>query len=111
MAYVMELKTSVKALLKLIPPALMLKVALVQISVVPRLRCGVETILEMDWWLVSAAPKSARLSVKTKTRKRMKRDVKRLKGNGRRRERPMKSLARRQRRRGRRKRSRMSGRT
>merc|ERR1712039_296286 len=109
MVNVGEQRTSVKAPMSLILLALMLTLGLVLTSVVLQLKCGVETNLEMDWLLVNVARKSARQSVKTRTRKRMKKAERSLKGNARRKEEPMRSLGRKQKKKGRRKKSRMSG--
>merc|ERR1712039_420348 len=98
-----------RGLQKVILLVSMLKVDLDLISIVPTLRCGVATIQEMAWLWVNAAPKSARLSVKTRTRKRTKKVERKLKGSAKLKGKPMRSLERKQKKKGRRKRKRMSG--
>merc|ERR1712019_158434 len=109
MVTVGEQRTSAKAPLSLILLVLMPKLGLVLISVVLTLKCGVETNLEMDWLLVNVVRKSARLNVKTRTRKRMKKTERSLKGNARRKEETMRRLGRKQKEKGRKKGRRMSG--
>merc|ERR1711920_648215 len=94
-----------------IPHVLMRILVLVLASVVTPPRCGVAMIREMDLWLVNAALKSAGLSVSKRKRKVIQKAVTRQRRKGSKREVRMRRLVSQLRRIGRRRESRMSGRT